>query len=83
VIVLGGNDTHSGRASLVIALTADLANSSFDAAVMVRQVADLIGGSGGGRKDFAQAGGKQLNSFELAFAKLRDIISSKAKELKE
>jgi len=41
---------------------------------LIRQVAPVIGGSGGGRQDFAQAGGVKPENFRLAFEQLRDII---------
>ncbi len=35
----------------------------------------IIGGSGGGRKDFAQAGGTKPQEFEKAFQELKNILS--------
>ncbi len=45
-------------AALVVAASRDLVADGFDAVAVVRQVAPLIGGGGGGRPDLAQAGGK-------------------------
>ncbi|MDD3345991.1 MAG: DHHA1 domain-containing protein, partial [Candidatus Omnitrophica bacterium] len=59
---------------LVVALTPDLLERGLDASVLIRQAASEIGGSGGGRPDFAQAGGTKPENFALAFEKLRDII---------
>ncbi len=45
-----------------------------DSSVLIKQIAPEIGGSGGGRKDFAQAGGTQPENLEKAFVKLKEII---------
>ena len=74
VIVLGSKGQSQGKVFLVIAISEGLLSKGLDAATLIRQVAPLIGGSGGGRKDFAQAGGSQLENLTLAFDKLRDII---------
>jgi len=72
VIVLGSEDGN--RASLVVGLTADLCAKGLSAKNIILQVAPLIGGSGGGREDFAQAGGNAPENFALAFDKIKDII---------
>ncbi len=74
VIALGSHDALGQRAYLVIAVTPDLLSRGFDAGEFIRQVAPAIGGSGGGRADFAQAGGRHPENFVLAFEKLRAII---------
>ena len=76
VIVLGSQDELSQRAFLVVSITADLLCRSLDAGVLIRQIAPIIGGEGGGRKDFAQAGGRKPENFTLAFEKLRAIIKN-------
>ena len=76
VIALGSQDNQQKRASLVIAVTQDLSSRGLDAGVIIRQVAPLIGGTGGGRQDFAQAGGTQPENFVLAFEKIKDIINT-------
>ena len=72
VIVLGSQD--ASKASLVVGLTADLCAKGLSAKNIILQVAPLIGGSGGGRDDFAQAGGSNLDKFRLVFDKIKDII---------
>jgi alanyl-tRNA synthetase len=74
VIVLGSQ--VEGKASLIIGLTQDLNAKGLSAKDLILQVSSLIGGSGGGRDDFAQAGGTKPENFRLAFEKLRDIIKS-------
>jgi len=76
VIVLGAYDQAQKNAFLVVAVTKDLISKGLDAGVLIRQVAPLIGGAGGGRQDFAQAGGTSPDNITLAFEKIRDIIKS-------
>ena len=72
VIALGSQD--GARASLVVGLTADLCAKGLNAKNIIIQAAPLIGGSGGGREDFAQAGGNTPENFGLVFDKIKDII---------
>ncbi len=72
VIVLGSQDGN--KASLVVGLTADLCAKGLSAKNIVLEVAPVIGGSGGGREDFAQAGGSLPENFALVFDKIKDII---------
>ncbi len=67
----------NGRALLVVGITADLTKKGWDAAGIIPAVAGIIGGSGGGRKDFAQAGGSDPDSFPQAFAELKKIIQTR------
>ncbi len=72
LVVLGSQE--AGKASLVVGVTADLCAKGLSAKNIIAQVAPLIGGSGGGREDFAQAGGSKPENFTLAFDKIKDII---------
>lgn len=72
VICLGSN--NQGRALLVMAVTEDLVQKGIDASSLVRRIGLEIGGSGGGRKDFAQAGGSKPENLQAAFSKLIDIL---------
>ena len=63
VAVLAGN---SGGPSLLVAASRDLVGEGFDAAAVIREVAPLIGGGGGGRADLAQAGGRDASRLDEA-----------------
>ena len=52
--------------ALMVAASRDLVGEGFDAAAIVREVAPLIGGGGGGRADLAQAGGKDPSRLDEA-----------------
>jgi alanyl-tRNA synthetase len=60
-IVFGWSEAETGRVPLVAALTNDLVKRGLKAGEVVKQVAAIVGGSGGGKPDFAQAGGKDAN----------------------
>lgn len=78
VIVLGSKEKE--KAFLVIGVTGDLFSRGIDALSLIKQVAPIIGGSGGGRKDFAQAGGGNPENFTLAFEELKGIIKNLRRE---
>jgi alanyl-tRNA synthetase len=73
IIAVASN--NSGRALLVMGVTPDLCAKGIDASEIIRQISAIIGGSGGGRNDFAQAGGDKPENLDSAFRKLSDIVS--------
>ena len=72
IIALGS--TNQGRALLVMGITPDLVQKGLDATRLIKDVAGILGGSGGGRKDFAQAGGDKPENFDIAFQELKNIV---------
>jgi len=50
--------TEAGKVTLLVAVTKDLAGSKLSAGDLVKALAPIVGGRGGGRPDFAQAGGQ-------------------------
>jgi alanyl-tRNA synthetase len=42
---------------------------------IVKKVAELVGGSGGGRPDFAQAGGKDVENVDRALHAVYNIVA--------
>ncbi len=57
VVILGGRD--GDKAALAVALGKDVAPARLKAGDLVKRLAPIIGGGGGGRPDFAQAGGRE------------------------
>jgi alanyl-tRNA synthetase len=62
-----------GKANLLVAVTKDL-TSRFKAGEIVRELAPLIGGSGGGKPELAQAGGNRPEQLDEALQALSRII---------
>jgi alanyl-tRNA synthetase len=63
---------HEGKAALALGVTQDLIGR-FKAGDLVRELAKEVGGTGGGRPDFAQAGGPDTEKLADALAKLASV----------
>jgi alanyl-tRNA synthetase len=72
VVALGATD--GTKVSLIASVTKDLAKR-FPAGNLIKQIAPLVGGNGGGRPDFAQAGGKDPSGLDAALAKVYELIT--------
>jgi alanyl-tRNA synthetase len=72
VVVLGL--AYNGKASLVAVVSQDL-QKRLHAGKIIKKAAELIGGSGGGRPDFAQAGGKDSEKLEEALQSVYNIVA--------
>ena len=72
-IVLLAAETN-GQVSLALGVTKDLTDR-FRAGDMIREVAIIVGGKGGGRPDFAQAGGSDPSKIDAAFERLGALIA--------
>src|ERR671919_1621438 len=64
----------NGRVNLVAAVTKDLTRR-FHAGKLVQEVARAVGGSGGGRPDLAQAGGKEPDKLDAALDGLYEAVA--------
>jgi len=73
VVILG---TDNGKAVFAVGVTKDL-NSKVKAGDLVREVAKVAGGNGGGRPDFAQAGGKEGKLVPNAIEHALEILNEK------
>lgn len=62
-----------GRVFLVVAVTADL-TPRVQANKLIKDIAGIIGGGGGGRPDFAQAGGTRPENIDRALEKSVDLL---------
>ncbi len=71
VMLLGSK--VEGKAMLLCMVTKDLTDR-YHAGNIIKAVAPIVGGSGGGRPDMAQAGGPQPENLERALAKLEELI---------
>jgi alanyl-tRNA synthetase len=66
-----------GRVTLALGVTPDLV-SRFQAGVLIRDVAAVVGGKGGGKADFAQAGGRDASKIPDALARLVSLVEAAA-----
>jgi alanyl-tRNA synthetase len=71
VVVLGA--AADGKVMLIAGVTKDLAGR-FHAGTIIKQVSTVVGGSGGGRPDMAQAGGSQPENLDAALEKAWELI---------
>jgi alanyl-tRNA synthetase len=72
-IVILAAPMPEGKVSLVITVTPDLAKKA-PAGQLVKTLAPIVGGGGGGRPDFAQAGGKDAG-------KITELLAAAQKEV--
>ncbi len=71
VVVLGTRQER--KVALAVGVTSDL-TERLSANDLVKQIAPLVGGSGGGRPDFAQAGGTQGDKIRQALDRVAELI---------
>ena len=76
VVVLASVNTEKGTATFVCACSKKAVEKGVLAGNVVREVAKIAGGNGGGKPDFARAGGKDISKVGEAIEKTADIVKS-------
>jgi alanyl-tRNA synthetase len=76
VIVLGG--AADDKAMLIALVSPDL-TQRFPAGEIIKELAPLVGGSGGGRADMAQAGGPDKDKLGAALKQAYEVVARKVK----
>ncbi|AYO30740.1 alanine--tRNA ligase [Biomaibacter acetigenes] len=74
IIVLGS--VSGEKVNFVASVSEDLTKKGYHAGNIVKQVASIAGGGGGGRSDFAQAGGKNPDKLDEALNSVPQILST-------
>ena len=74
VIVLAS--ATDGKVSLVVMATDEAVKKGAHAGNIVKEIAKLVGGGGGGRPNMAQAGGKNPAGIDECLAKAKDVLAS-------
>lgn len=73
VLVLGA--VMEDKVNFVVAVPAEDIKRGLHAGKLVKEVASVCGGGGGGRPDMAQAGGKDISKLNEALAKASELLS--------
>ena len=74
VIVVG--TATNGKVMLAAGVTKDLTDR-FQAGTIIKEIAGIVGGTGGGRPDMAQAGGTRVDKIDEALAKVETLLQKK------
>jgi alanyl-tRNA synthetase len=77
VLVLGS--TADDRPQLLVTVSDDLTKKGLHAGNLVKEMASIVGGGGGGRPNMAQAGGKDVEKLPDALNTARELIAKNYK----
>jgi alanyl-tRNA synthetase len=64
---------NEGKVSLVVSVSKDL-TARVKAGQLIKELAPIVGGGGGGRPDFAEAGGKDPSKIDELLARAPDVL---------
>ena len=71
---MGLGSAVADKVALLVAVTPD-STAKVKAGDIIKQIAPIIGGSGGGRADFAQAGGRDRKKIDEALDRVFELVS--------
>ncbi|MGC2759853.1 MAG: alanine--tRNA ligase, partial [Candidatus Binatus sp.] len=72
-VVALGSDLGDGKVAILVAVTPDL-TAKIKAGDIIKNIAPIVGGTGGGRPDLAQAGGRDASKLDEALAKVAALL---------
>lgn len=78
IVVLG--TVLDDRPQLLTMVTPDLVQQGYHAGNLVKALAQVVGGGGGGRPDMAQAGGRDVGKLDTALAQARLLVLQQARQ---
>ncbi|HEX3078470.1 MAG TPA: DHHA1 domain-containing protein, partial [Lachnospiraceae bacterium] len=73
-VILLASAQGSDKVSLLAMATDDAMTKGAHAGNLIKEIAALVGGGGGGRPNMAQAGGKNPAGIDAAIAKVTEVI---------
>ena len=68
--------TTGDKANVIVMADDDAISKGAHAGNMIKEIAKLVGGGGGGRPNMAQAGGKNPAGVDEAVAKAKEILEA-------
>ncbi len=77
VVVLGSS--YGDKVSFIVTATKDVLGKGVHSGNIIKEVAKVAGGGGGGRPDMAQAGGKDISKIDEALKQALNVIESQIK----
>lgn len=72
LVVLGSKE--NGKVNLLVTVTKDLISKNVSAGSIIKTIAPIVGGGGGGRPDMAQAGGKLPEKLSQALMEVKNLL---------
>ena len=69
--------TSQSKCQRLIKVGQNLIKKGMGAHLLMKEIAPLVGGGGGGKAESAQAGGKNPENMEKAFAKFKELLQAK------
>ena len=63
------------KVMMIVSATDGAINKGYNAGQLIRKLAGMIGGGGGGKADMAQAGGKNPEGIEDAFKEAETLMA--------
>ncbi|MBC8500018.1 MAG: alanine--tRNA ligase, partial [Candidatus Atribacteria bacterium] len=72
-IVVLGTELDNGTVALLAMVTDDLAEKGYNAGNIIKDIAPIVGGKGGGKKTMAQAGGSKVDKLNQALEKVYNL----------
>lgn len=74
-VVMVFASVHGDKANLMVSVSEDLVSRGYHAGKIIKEVAKVAGGGGGGKANMAQAGAKDITKLDAAFAKAEELIA--------
>jgi len=68
-----GTELDNGKSALIVMVTDDLAEKGYNAGNIIKDIAPVVGGKGGGTKTMAQAGGSKVDKLSQALEKVFNL----------
>jgi alanyl-tRNA synthetase len=67
-------NTEDGKVTFAVAVTPDTTTKGKSAGKIAKNIAVMLGGSGGGRPDFAQGGGKDISKIDGVISNIAEVL---------